>query len=97
MILDSRDSLYQNLDSLDSQLQRAGKFPEIDEGLARNGCGYTVPRVGLCQVPAVMSRMQAEASHMVLGVSAHSTLHSELETQAFLYLQGKVIALDLAG
>lgn len=69
MILDSRDSLCQTLDSLDSQLQRAGKFPEIDEGLARNGCGCTVPSIGLCQVPAVMSRIQAEASHMVLGVS----------------------------
>lgn len=47
------------------------------------------------QVPAVMSRVRAEAGHMVLGVSL--LIPPFTLTWAFLYLQEKVIALDVTG
>lgn len=98
MISVSRNSLCPNLNSQDSQSERAGKFPEIDECSARNGCGCTAPSTGVCQVPAVMSRIQAEAAHMVLGVSRLIPPSTQSWRRgAFLYLQEKVIALNFTG
>ena len=51
--------------------------------------------LAFAQVPTVMSRIQAEAGHMVLGVSL--LILPSTPSRAFLYLQKKVIALDLTG
>lgn len=98
MILGSKNSWCQNLDSQDSQPERVGKFPEIDEYLAGNVCGFPEPSVGLrpgarCDVKD-MSRSWPYGSR---SLSAHSPLHSKSETQAFLYLREKVIAFNLTG
>ena len=64
----------------------------------QRGCGCPAPSPGLCQVPAVMSRIQAEAGHMVLGVSLLIPLSMQSWRHgAFLYLCENVIALDLTG
>lgn len=64
----------------------------------QRGCGCPAPSPGLCQVPAVMSRIQAEAGHMVLGVSLLIPLSTQSWRHgAFLYLCENVIALDLTG
>lgn len=95
---DSRNSLCQNLNSQDSQPERAGKFPEIDACSARNGSGCTSPSAGLCQGPAVMSRIRAEAGHMVLGISLLLPLSTQgWRCGTFLYLQEQIIALDFRG
>lgn len=78
MIRDSRDSC-QNLESQDSQPERAGTFPEIDERLARNGCGCTVPSIGLC--PGAHCHIKDTSWSWPYGswsLSAHSSLHSGL-------------------
>lgn len=78
MILDSRNWLCQNLGSQDSQPERAGKFPEINECLARNGCGCTVPSIGLC--PGARRDAKDTSWNWPYGswsLSAHSALHSE--------------------
>lgn len=78
MIWDSRDSC-QNLESQDSQPERAGKFPEIDERLARNGCECTAPSIGLC--PGARRHVKDTSWSWPYGswsLSAHSALHSAL-------------------
>lgn len=94
MILDSRNSLCQTLDSQDSRPERAGKFPEIDEWLEM-AVGALCQALAFAQVPAVMSRVQAKAGHMVLGVSL--LIPPFTPTWTFLDLQEKVIALDVTG
>lgn len=94
MIWDSRDSC-QNLESQDSQPERAGKFPEIDEHLARNGCGCTAPSIGLC--PGARRHVKDTSWSWPYGswsLSAHSALHLDL---GFSLSAGKVIALGLTG
>lgn len=99
MIFDSRNSLCQNLDSQDIAEQKGQvKSPEIDECLDKNGSGYTVPSIGLC--PGAGCDVKDASWSCPYGshtLSAHSALHSEVETWAFLYLQEKVIAWDLTG
>lgn len=51
--------------------------------------------LAFAQAPAVMSRIQAEAGHMVPGVSL--LIPPSTPGWAFLYLQEKVITLDLTG
>lgn len=63
-------------------------WPEMAVGALRQALAFA-------QVPAVTSRIQAEAGHMVLGVSL--LIPPSAPMWASLYLQEKVIALDLTG
>lgn len=57
--------------------------------------GALCQALAFTQVPAVVSRVPAEAGHMVLGVSL--LILPSTPSWAFLYLQEKVIAFDLTG
>lgn len=57
--------------------------------------GAPCQALAFTQVPAVMSRVHGKAGHMALGVSP--LMLPSTRSWAFLYLQEKVIALDLTG
>lgn len=79
-------------------MERAGNFPDREACSASDGFWCPASSPGLCQVPAVMSRIQAEAGHMVLRVSLLIPLSTKSwRHRAFLYLRENIIALDLTG